>query len=70
MWGRAEASWSGDLRGGWGAPHNDNVLNITKYLKQRIVLCRTQLVGFPVLKRDFFFLENLGGRKLLGEKTT
>lgn len=57
-------------RGG-EVPHKDIVLNITKYLKQHIVLPRPQLVGFCVQSTDFIqrdlFLEKIwpsAGRKL------
>lgn len=64
-WGRAEASGEGGE-----VPHKDIVLNITKYLKQHIVLPRPQLVGFCVQSTDFIqrdlFLEKIwpsAGRK-------
>lgn len=49
--GRGIVERGGGLGEGWGAPHNDIVLNITKYLKWYIVFPRTQLVGFPVRQR-------------------
>lgn len=59
LWGRAEAVW----RGVGKAPHEDIVLNITKYLKRHIVLSTPQLVKFLVRKhrfltRRFIFREN------------
>ena len=63
-WGRAQAARGGE------APHEDIVLNITKYLKHHIVLPSPQLVGFPVQSTDFIqgdlFLEKIqpcAGRK-------
>lgn len=80
VWGRAEASWSGGDGIGGREPHNDTVLNITKYLKRHIVFHRTQLGRFPVLKGHFkqgdLFCrkkgdkkkKTLAGRKLSDEK--
>lgn len=65
VWGRAEAAKGGE------APHEDIVLNITKYLKRHIVLLSPQLVEFPVQSTNFIqgdlFLEKIrpcAGRKL------
>lgn len=59
VWGRAEVSWSGRSKRGMGEPHNEVVLDITKYLKRHIVFCWTQLVWFAVLKRDSFLDKNI-----------
>lgn len=62
----------GEGRGSEGgeAPHEDIVLNNTKYLKHHIVLPSPQLVGFLVQSTDFIqgdlFLEKIrpcAGRK-------
>lgn len=48
---------------GGEAPHEDIVLNITKYLKRHIVHPSPQLVGFPLQSTDFIqgdlFLEKI-----------